>query len=219
MPKSDASSDVKVIKDGLDPSVHPAEKKISDTDLARYTKMLKMGVPRAAVNQKMRNDGFDPRFLSEGVQNSPSNHHEELIPYMKMLKMGVPREAVMHKMKKDGLDPSDLPDNSGMGNGKEATKDAAAEVTPELVGPALKNDKRFTKYFTMLKMGIPKAAVQHKMAQDGVDPAVMNMDPNKPWDPSKASRNGPTRSQKRTRKRRLLSAIRRRSLESSSAHA
>lgn len=45
--------------------------------------------------------------------------------------------------------------------------------------PKLKDDERFTKYFKMRKMGLPVGAVQNAMAKDGVDPKIMEMDPEK----------------------------------------
>jgi hypothetical protein len=45
---------------------------------------------------------------------------------------------------------------------------------------AIKNDPQFAKYFKMLQMHVPKGAVAAKMTQEGLDPAVLDMDPNQP---------------------------------------
>ncbi len=37
-----------------------------------------------------------------------------------------------------------------------------------------------TQYFRMLKVGVPKGNVKQKMRQDGLDPNVLDMDPNAP---------------------------------------
>ena len=47
-------------------------------------------------------------------------------------------------------------------------------------GVALKDDPQYAKYFKMLKMGLPKGAVVVKMSAEGLDPAVLDMDPEKP---------------------------------------
>ena len=47
-------------------------------------------------------------------------------------------------------------------------------------GPPLKDDPKYSKYFRMLKMGLPKGAVAQAMTKDGLDAAVLDMDPNKP---------------------------------------
>ena len=39
-----------------------------------------------------------------------------------------------------------------------------------------KDDPRYSKYFKMLKMGLPKGAVAAKMSAEGVDPAVLDME-------------------------------------------
>ena len=43
---------------------------------------------------------------------------------------------------------------------------------------ALKDHPRYMKYFKMLKMGLPLAAAQNKAQQDGVDPSVLERNPN-----------------------------------------
>jgi len=47
--------------------------------------------------------------------------------------------------------------------------------------PPLKKDPEFAKYFKMLSMGIPMGAVQQALARDGKDPAIMDMDHDKPY--------------------------------------
>jgi hypothetical protein len=44
----------------------------------------------------------------------------------------------------------------------------------------------FEKYFKMLKMHVPKPAVQHRMKKDGVNPAALDLDPNAPYGTVKA---------------------------------
>ena len=51
----------------------------------------------------------------------------------------------------------------------------------EASGPPLKSDERFSKYFKMLSVGLSKEAVQHRMQRDGLDPKVLDMDPDKPY--------------------------------------
>jgi hypothetical protein len=46
--------------------------------------------------------------------------------------------------------------------------------------PALKDDPQYTKYFKMRKVGMPMDVVKHSMTRDGVDPSVMDGDPNLP---------------------------------------
>ena len=60
----------------------------------------------------------------------------------------------------------------------------------KLVGPGaealakancpLEDDPELAKYFKMLKMHLPKAAVAIKMAAEGVDPNLLELDPTQP---------------------------------------
>ena len=40
------------------------------------------------------------------------------------------------------------------------------------------NDERYKKYFRMIKMGVPKGGVQHKMVNDGLDPSILDYNIN-----------------------------------------
>jgi len=44
----------------------------------------------------------------------------------------------------------------------------------------LKDDPRYSKYFKMLALGVPKPAVRIKMQNDGVDADMIDMDPEGP---------------------------------------
>ena len=44
-------------------------------------------------------------------------------------------------------------------------------------GVKLKDDERFAKYFKMLKMHLPRGAVEQKMRVEGLDPSILDMDP------------------------------------------
>merc|ERR1712185_665329 len=73
-------------------------------------------------------------------------------------------------MSAEGLDPAVLdmdPDKPAPGAGGGG-------------GVALKDDPQYAKYFKMLKMGLPKGAVVVKMSAEGLDPSVLDMDPDKP---------------------------------------
>ncbi|CAB9521758.1 Disheveled-associated activator of morphogenesis 1 [Seminavis robusta] len=46
--------------------------------------------------------------------------------------------------------------------------------------PALKDDPKYARYFTMLKIGMPMDVVKHAMVRDNLDPCVMDGNHNKP---------------------------------------
>ena len=84
--------------------------------------------------------------------------------------------AVKNAMQRDSEDPSimDLdPEKSVASQLKQEEEDDVDK------GPPLKDDPKYAKYFKMLKMGLPKGAVQNAMTRDGEDPTIMDLDPEK----------------------------------------
>jgi hypothetical protein len=80
---------------------------------------------------------------------------------------------------------SDVADETDDGENSESRPKSTPQSTQSAEGSGeevpLKQDPRFIKYFKMLKMGIPMPAVKQGMVKDSVDPAVMDMDHNKPY--------------------------------------
>ena len=44
--------------------------------------------------------------------------------------------------------------------------------------PSLRHDKAYSKYFKLLEVGVPKDSIRTTIVQDGLDPSVIEMDPN-----------------------------------------
>ncbi|KAG5189751.1 hypothetical protein JKP88DRAFT_347680 [Tribonema minus] len=130
----------------------------SDPRVNKYLKMLKAGVPRGAVEQKMAAEGLDPSLLDGGAAAAaPAPASDPRVDkYLKMLKAGVPRGAVEQKMAAEGLDSSLLDGGAA----------AAA--------PAPASDPRVDKYLKMLKAGVPRGAVEQKMATEGLDSSLLD---------------------------------------------
>jgi len=209
----------KMVQDGLDPSIldkNPGDiisyenadenKKSNQTETesakvvikdhpvyAKYFKMLKVGLPKEAVKAKMQQEGADPNMLDKNpddmVELNPTtkevkNEKEELIAirdhpvyakYFKMLKVGLPKEAVKAKMQQEGADPNML-DKNPDDTISLSDKKPASEVKE---GPkiAAQDHPVYSKYFKMLKVGLPKEAVKAKMKLEGADPSVLDMNP------------------------------------------
>jgi len=174
----------------------PPLKLIDDPQVAKYFKMLKLHLPVPAVKQKMTAEGLDPDILDRDPEslspNSPPPAAANAAPggpkmllkddpqfakYFKMLKMHLPPPAVKQKMTSEGLDPSVLDmDPEGPSPNQPAAAPAAAGAATVL----LKDDPQFAKYFKMLKMHLPPPAVKQKMTSEGLDPSVLDMDPEGP---------------------------------------
>jgi len=88
--------------------------------------------------------------------------------YFKMLKMGLPLQVVKHALTRDGFDAEIM----------DGDHNKPAGSMPEHDGIALKDDPQYTKYFKMLKMGLPMGAIKNAMARDGEDPSIMDGDHN-----------------------------------------
>jgi hypothetical protein len=87
--------------------------------------------------------------------------------------------------------PPGLVPGAAAASAPAAAAPAAAPAAPEPApapAPAadvilLREDSRFSKFFKMLSYNIPKQSVQHKMTSEGLDPSILDMDPEGPAPP------------------------------------
>lgn len=153
-----------------------------DPRFSKYFRMIDVGLPEGAVRQKMKNDGVDERALDLGgdalvselagpssgstvkLQDDPT-----YAKYFKMLKMGLPEGAVRQKMKTDGVN------ERALDLGGEAL---VSELNPPGSDGKLQDDPVYSKYFKMLKMGLPEGAVRQKMMQDDVNVRALELGPD-----------------------------------------
>ena len=70
-------------------------------------------------------------------------------------------------------DPPTIADDNNIPSTTKPTSESSDKI-------ALKDDPKFTKYFKMLKMGLPMDAVKNAMERDGMDPSVMDGDHSAP---------------------------------------
>jgi len=123
---------------------------------------------------------------SSADDGPPLKEDPKYIKYFKMMKMGLPKEAAKHAMTRDGLDP-DILDMDPEKSLKSQTESSEKEDT----GPPLKDDPKYVKYFKMMKMGLPKEAAKHAMVRDGLDPSILDMDPEKSISSQESEDTGP----------------------------
>lgn len=157
----------------------------------KFFNMLKMGISKDLVKSRMEEEGVDATALDKpnekielydsktklGMNDKeesmvPANEHPKYAKYFKMLKVGTPKEAVKMKMEQEGLDPAviDLEPTQLIPE-KEKSKDDEGEKVPVGKHP------RFEKFFKMIKMGIPPDAVKLKMKNEGLNPDMLDKDP------------------------------------------
>ena len=152
-----------------------SDKKIDD-DLKKPVKDDK----KSDENKELQLDA-DGSLKSQQAPKKEGDDGEPLLKddkryakYFKMMQMGLPKEAVKHAMKRDGIEDDHIldldPDQSLQSQQAPKEKDT---------GPPLKDDKRYAKYFKMLKMGLPKEAAKHAMKRDGIeDDSILDLDPD-----------------------------------------
>jgi len=188
----------------IDVVAAPKENKVKLKDDERYApffKMLKVNVPRGAVELKMKQKGLDPAMLDKDPETTfvknvvtetserekkkkrrkskeTAKKREILLkdderyrPFFKMLKVCVPRGAVELKMQQKGLDPSMLDKDP------EKTRVSVPSEVKEEKKIKLKDDERYGAFFKMIKVNVPRAAVELKMKQKGLDPSMLDEDP------------------------------------------
>jgi Subunit CCDC53 of WASH complex len=178
----------------------------NDPTYSKYFSMLKMGLPRGAVENAMQRDGrsdfevldLDPEQCHPSLPNLPESSGPVEAPcviepplkgdptfakYFSMLKMGLPRGAVENAMKRDGRSDFNVLDLDPEQHRPSQQSSQAAQVDASCADePPLKSDSVYGKYFSMLKMGLPRGAVENAMQRDGrSDFYVLDLDPERSW--------------------------------------
>jgi hypothetical protein len=170
-----------IVTEGNEDEDEEGEEK-TDEEAAKAKKEAEdatIGADAAAKEKKKKEEEEEEeKKKSDGAPKPAVKDMPDFAPYFKMLKMGLPKGAVKHKMQKDGKDPEvlNLDPNQPLPTPKKPEK---KEKKPKNTVP-VKDLPGYAPYFKMLKMGLPKGAVKHKMQKDDKDPAVLDMDPNKP---------------------------------------
>ena len=156
---------------------------------SKYFNMLKKGLPETSVRHAMMRDGVDTSVLEkdpneevEMEEEKPESavkkvklcEHRKYSKYFNMLKKGLPETSVRHAMMRDGIDASVLDKDPNEEVEVEEEKPASAAVKKV----KLSEHPKYSKYFNMLKKGLPETSVRHAMMRDGVDASVLDKDPN-----------------------------------------
>ncbi|EEY69379.1 formin-homology 2 domain-containing protein [Phytophthora infestans T30-4] len=131
-----------------------------------------MGLDMDAVKAKMRQSGIDVDQKVE-VKDPPAAPPSQgvasgadISKFKKLLSMGAPVVAVKAKMTQAGLDPALLDTTSP----KASSPAPASAPAPAKV----KDDPSYAKFFKLLSMGAPAAAVKAKMVQAGLNSDLLD---------------------------------------------
>jgi hypothetical protein len=194
-----AAATGEVPKDAAKPDEPPAPTApesvslMNDPKYGKYFKLLKMGMPREGIEAKMRAEGLDPSLLDKNptdpappasatpnltidtssAETVAVQDHPKYSKFFKMLKVGLPKSMVKTKMEQEGLDPSFIDKDP---EEKVPVNDSPPEgAGAEMV--AVQDHPKYSKFFKMLKVGLPKSMVKTKVEQEGLDPSMMDKDP------------------------------------------
>ena len=206
--QSSASEEVKNethnVVGGHENGEFPVLKLKNDPRFSKYLKMVKVGLPKSAVAEKMMSEGV-VSSLQDGIQilemdpegntpfvNSASSvisvdatdvrpqeslslkDHPIYSKYFKMLKVGLAKEAVQAKMRQEGVDPLILDKDPEQFIDTIATENKNEDK--DLI--AFSDHPIYSKYFKMLKVGLSKETVKAKMQQEGHDPSILDKSPD-----------------------------------------
>eukprot|EP00981_Chlorochromonas_danica_P001557 scaffold341_cov154-Ochromonas_danica.AAC.1 len=182
---------------GVLPKGFPSTNVSDLPQLEKYYKLMKAGIPKEVVAQKMVNekavgstdiaeylvnvnplDILPEDFYQRFNAQVPVSSHPKYEKFFKMLTVGIAKEAVKEKMRLEGVDPTklDLDPNQAISYMETETNTAASPDGEALV--ALHMHPKYSKFFKMLKVGLPKDAVKMKMQQEGADPTMLDKDPS-----------------------------------------
>ena len=166
------------LKSAAAPAAQPTVAYKDHPVYSKYFKMIKVGLPADSVKAKMQIEGVDPSILDNDpetmvppqtstAQKVPVKDHPTFSKYFKMLKTGVPLEAVRLKMRQEGADVTYID--------KDPDELVPLEVETEQMVP-VGDHPVYSKYFRMLKVGLPADAVKQKMRQEGANADYLDKD-------------------------------------------
>lgn len=160
-----------------------------DPRFEKYWKMKSVGLPADAIKHAMQKDSVDVSVWDldweknyedqtetgggddGGGDKVPMKKDPRFEKYWKMKSVGLPDGAIQNSMARDNVDASVLQ--------LDWEKNYEEQTSPppvESIGPPMKNDPRFEKYWKMKSVGLPDGAILNAMARDDIDRSVLNLD-------------------------------------------
>lgn len=139
---------------------------------AGSTSAQRAGVLEAMLEQRRSRPSPPPESSSSSSGAVALKDDPKYAKYFKMIRMHIPKMAVALKMSAEGLDPAVLDMN--------LTEPAPAARKADDAEVAIKDDPKYSKYFKMLRMHIPRPAIEAKMRAEGIDPTILDLDPEGP---------------------------------------
>jgi len=182
-------------------------------EFRKYFHLLQSGLSKRAVRQLMIKDGKDNdlyvlelnpnvpldkkhRHHYSGVKDGelPLRDDPEYSKYFAMLATGASFETLEQLALKEGKDPDvlELDPSRSLASQTDTLKKEKkkSHARPNKEPPLLKDDPRYSRYFEMLRTGIPVQSVKGYMAIDGRETSVLDLDPTLPLETQKHKLTG-----------------------------
>ena len=147
----------------------------------KFFKMVKVGLPKENIKLKMQQESVNPDWLDKDpselvplesngsdIAKVAVSEHPQYAKYFRMLQVGLPKNAIKAKMVQEGKNPDFL------------DKAPREMISSDTVEGGLKvpvgEHPLYSKFFKMLKVGLPKENIKAKMAGEGLDPSYIDKD-------------------------------------------
>lgn len=172
------------------PPAPPVVKAKDDATLAPFFKMLRYGAHPQAIKSKMSAAGIDPSLLDvdpEGpspLGGGDGNPTAVAAPApAPAAPAPLPAPSLAAPPPRPALMPPPPP-VAALPPTPQAPPQAAAAAPPPPPpggsGTLLRDDPNYGRFFKMLRMGVPLQAAKNKVLAEGLDPDIMDRDPDGP---------------------------------------
>lgn len=154
----------------------------------KYFKLLSMNLPPEHLKPKMQLEGLNPDLLDTPgapITAAGDAYSASIAAQAGAAAAAAPAQAPPAPPAPAAAAPAPAPAAPALPP-PPAPAAAAAPPAPAPApsgGPALKDDARFAPFFKMMRMGVPAQAVKNKMELVGLDPSVLDRDPDGPAPP------------------------------------
>ena len=169
--------------------------------IAKYNRMVSVGVPLAAVENRMKQDGviqsIISKIISAATQKIQIGHHRysngklewslegsepaPLEKYSKMISIGLTEASVIHKMEMDGVCQSEIQAfqqancSSEIVLHVEAFTVRCTKSQPRVSDDKPMRDGVLSKYVKMASMGVPPSGVVNKLSLECVNEEIIEL--------------------------------------------
>mmetsp|Transcript_3581 Transcript_3581/g.5570 ORF Transcript_3581/g.5570 Transcript_3581/m.5570 type:complete len:1660 (+) Transcript_3581:100-5079(+) len=195
LPKSAVSN--KMVTDGMAPSAEVAlaileQRPVDLSALPKHKqespkKQNETTPPQDSVKEEAKKSDDSKSSEDKPVKDGENkegvtfDEHPTYSKFFRMLKAGIPAPAIKQKMELAGLDSSVLDkDPKDIAPGEPVMKTSNLKVATEekdVEMVALQDHPVYSKYFRMMKVGLPVEAVRAKMKLENIDDSVLDKSP------------------------------------------